>query len=119
MDWQTWSPFQSAVVKQICDRMTDSERFTAMRRTARYGVWVAGTFALPVSAVVVAVFGLHSPTIIGTIIGIAMALILVHICCIPTWLSAQRRFLCSTQWAHEQGLRPEDLHLFASRSSTG
>ena len=115
MDWQTWSPFQSAVVKQICDHMTDSERFTAMRRGAQYGVWVAGTFALPFSAVVFAVFGHHSPTIIG----IAMALILVHICCIPAWLRAQRHFLCSTQWAREHGLRPEELHLFASRGSMG
>ena len=109
MDWKTWSPFQSAAVKQICDHMTDSERFTAMRRGGQYGLWVAGTCVLPAFAVVGALGGLQSPTIIGIIGAIAVTLILVHICCIPAWLSAQRRFLCSTQWAREQGIRPENL----------
>jgi hypothetical protein len=119
MDWQTWSPFQSAAVKQICDHMTDSEQFTAMRRAGSYGMWVAGTVAIPVGAVAFALGGLHSLTIICTIIGIAITLMLVHICCIPAWLRAQRRFLCSTKWAIEQDLRPEDLQLFASGDSTG
>ena len=120
MDWTTWSPFQSASVKQICDHMTDSERFTAMRRGGLYGAWVAGTFAVPVG-VLVALGWLHVLANTGAIIGIATAitLILVHICCLPIWLRAQRRFLTSTQWAREQGLRPADLHLFASRGSTG
>src|SRR4051795_7029179 len=96
--------------------MTESERFTAMRRGGQYGVWVAGTCAIPV-AVVGAFGGLQSPTIMGIISAIALTLIVVHICCIPAWLSAQRRFLCSTQWAREQGLRPENLRLFASDDS--
>ena len=119
MDWNLWSPFQSDSVKQICDHMTDSERFTAMRRGGQYGVWVLGTFAIPVGAVVFALGGLQSPALVGSIIAIAIALILVHICCIPAWLRAQRRFLCSTQWAREQGLRPTDLRLFTSRGPTG
>ncbi len=120
MDWTTWSPFQSASVKQICDHMTDSERFTAMRRGGLYGAWVAGTFAIPVG-VLVGLGLLQIRGNVGAIIGIAIAitLILVHICCIPAWLRAQRRFLSSTQWAREKGLRPADLHLFASRGSTG
>jgi hypothetical protein len=119
MNWKTWSPFQSASVRQICDHMTDSERFTAIRRSEHYGAWVAVTFALPLSAVVFALGWLQSPAIMGAIIGIAITLILVHICCVPAWLRAQRRFLCSTQWAREQGLRSAHLNLFASRSSTG
>src|SRR3954468_5500726 len=67
MDWKTWSPFQSAAVKQICDHMTDSERLTAMRRGGKYGVWVAGTCMLPIFAVVGALGGLQSRTIIGII----------------------------------------------------
>jgi hypothetical protein len=120
MDWSTWSPFQSASVKQICDHMTDSERLTAMQRGGLYGVWVAGTFAIPVG-VLAGLGWLQIPASVDTIIGIAIAitLIVIHICCIPAWLRAQRRFLSSTQWAREQGLQPADLHLFASRNSTG
>jgi hypothetical protein len=119
MDWQTWAPFQSVAVKQICDHMTDFERSTAMGRSGRYGVWVAATVALPFSAVVFALGGLQSRAVIGTVVGIAIALVVVHICCIPAWLSAQRRFLCSTQWARQQGLRAAQLHLFGSRGSPG
>jgi hypothetical protein len=117
MDWTTWSPFQSASVKQICEHMTDSERFATMRRGGLYGAWVAGTFAIPV----VALGWLQISANIGAVIGITIAitLILVHICCVPAWLRAQRRFLTSTQWARERELRPEDLHLFASRGSIG
>src|SRR5207344_1294451 len=99
MDWNTWSPFQSASVKQICNHMTDCERFTAMRRSGQYGGWVAATVSLPAMAAVFALGWLESPAIIGAIIGTAIALILVHICCIPAWLRSQRRFLCSTEWA--------------------
>src|SRR3954454_21642674 len=113
MAWHTWSPLQSPAVKQICAHMTHTEWSTALTRAVGYGVWVAATLALPFNAIVLAWWQHLSPIIIG----IAILLILVHICCIPAWLSSQRRFLCSTQWGREQGLRPQDLHLFATPAS--
>ena len=104
-DWKTWAPFQSPDVRQICAHMTEAERRGATHRGALYGLWVAATFAVPVSLAVVAA----NPTLVV----IAAVLIVIHIACLPLWFRRKRRYFCSTSWAREQGFTPERLRLFS------
>jgi len=102
----TWSPFQSAEVQQICAHMTPGELASAGRRATLYGLWVAATFALPLSSV------MNPRSETATL---ALGLILLHVACIPIWMRQQRPFIASTSWASEQGIKPEDLRLFSLR----
>jgi hypothetical protein len=106
--WNTWSPFQSREVRDICTHMTDAEAAEASRRAGFYGLWVAATLAIPLG---VAISG-HS--LLFTVI--AVLLITVHVFCIPIWQKMQRRFLCSTAWAREHGITSDRLKMFAFRA---
>jgi len=103
--WKTWSPFQSAQVREICAHMTEAESTEATRRGGLYGLWVFATFAGPLSFSVV----FHHPVLIAA----ASVLVVIHVACIPAWLKMQRGFLCSNGWASEQGVTPERLRLFS------
>jgi len=105
--WETWSPFQSAEVRDICAHMTDAERAKASARGAAYGLWSAVTFALPLTIA-------FTSRSLGTIV-IAAVLVTVHLLGIPIWLKQQKRFLCSTDWAHDRGITPDRLRVFAFR----
>ncbi len=100
----TWSPFQSAAVKQICAHMTEEEFRLAMGRSFWYGIWVTATCAGP--------FGFLIFTSNPAVRVAALGLMLLHIVSIPTWLKMQRQFLCSLSWAKEQGMTPERLKMF-------
>src|SRR5688572_25509164 len=104
---KTWSPFQSAEVREICTHMTDMERAGASRRAALYGLWVSLTLAGPLA--------LAATTRHPAFIAVASMLILIHITCIPLWLKMQRTFLCSTVWAREHDFTPDRLRLFTFR----
>ena len=104
MDWKTWSPFQSEDLKRICANMTLEEKATVVKRGGLYGVWVATTAAIPIG---IAVAVQHTAVIV-----IAAILVAIHTACIPFWQRSQRRFLCKTKWAREQGISPEQLRLF-------
>jgi hypothetical protein len=80
------------------------ELASVRRRGGLYGLWVAATFAFPLSTVPSPVF-----------LAVASAFILLHVVCIPIWMSNQRRFLASTAWASSQGIKPENLRLFSLR----
>lgn len=106
-DWKTWSPFQSPVVRDICAHMTDAGKSEASRRGGRYGCWVAATFAVPLA------FAMVERSLLFVII--TVVLVAIHVGCIPVWQRMQRRFLCSTTWAREQGVTPDRLKIFAFR----
>ena len=107
-NWLTWSPFQSPEVDEICAHMTAAEQREAARRGGLYGMWVAATSLLiPLGCA----FGFGSHILGGAS---AAGLIILHIACIPVWQKMQMRFLCSTAWAREQGIRPEQFSLFSS-----
>jgi hypothetical protein len=103
--WETWAPFQSRDVREICTHMTKAEKREGQRRGALYGLWVAATFAIPLSQ---AMF-FPNPALVT----IAAILIIIHIACVPLWLGRQRKYFCSTAWAKEQGFSPERLRLFS------
>ena len=104
MDSNTWSPFQSAAVRQVCKHMTEGELGRVTGRSLLYGVWVMATFAGPV--------GLLFLTTNLALRVVCIALMLVHLAVLPFWFQMQRRFLCSSGWAREQGMVPERLALF-------
>jgi len=87
--------------------MTDTEKAEASRRGGSYGLWVAATFAIPLSFAIVERSQL--------LMVIAAVLVVIHIACIPIWRKMQRRFLCSTAWARERGITPEQLRTFGFR----
>ena len=103
----SWSPFQSAEVRQICAHMTPAELASVRRRGGLYGLWVAATFAIPLSMAIT----WPSPVALT----VASVLILLHVICIPIWMRRQRRFLASTSWATSQGIKSESLRLFSLR----
>jgi hypothetical protein len=107
IDWKTWSPFQSADVREICAHLTAGERSEAAWRGGLYGIWVFATFAGPVSFAI----AFRHPALIALAAGLAI----VHLVCIPIWQRSVRRFLCSTAWAREQGYDPERLQLLSFR----
>jgi hypothetical protein len=107
-DWQTYSPFQSPEVRDICRNMTGAERSEVSRLGALYGVWVGLTFGAPLGLA----FGYRSEPFVA----IAAAMVTVHLAWLPLWQRRQRRFLCSTAWARERGFTPGRLRLFSFRT---
>ena len=107
-DWRTWSPLQSPDVREICSHMSKSERAEAVRRGGYYGLWVVATLAGPVF---VGLTFTHP-----VLLTLAVSLITLHMVSIPSWLRRQRKFLCSTKWASERGLSPDQLRLFTFTS---
>jgi len=103
MSWETWSPFQSKDTRAICAHMTSGEKSAAMRRGALYGIWGAISVCAPVALVIA------HPSLVS--LCLAAPLVAAHILCIPLWLRKQREFLCNTEWAKSQGIRPEVLRL--------
>lgn len=89
--------------------MTGAEKAEAMCRGGLYGIWVAVTFGIPLSLILIA----QSPLLLA----LAAALVVIHVVCIPIWQKMQRRFLCSTVWAREHGIDPDRLRMFAFRFS--
>lgn len=103
----TWSPFQSPELREICRHLTDAEESRIVIRSGLYGIWIAATFACPI---VYLIRG-RDPWYLS----LAAGLVLAHIACLPLWFKMQRRYLCSTEWARQQGFTPEKLRLYAFR----
>ena len=107
MDFATWSPFQSRQVREICAHMTPSERSRTVTRGLLYGLWGLATVAGPL------VLGWWlASTPLQVMAGVLLA---VHFGAVPAWQRHVRRFLCDTEWAQAQGLRPGTLRLFEFR----
>ena len=89
MSFSTWSPFQSAEVKEICKHMTPEEQQRAVTHGAMYGIWVALTFAGPIGFYFSFGFPLWALII----------LVVLHISLIPVFRGMQKKFVYSTDWA--------------------
>ena len=105
-DWRIWSPFQSPEVREICAHLTEAERNVLMRRGGQFGIWIN---VIPV-LVMMAGIQFHNK---GIMLALAGVLILFYAASIfaVQWLN--RRFLCSTDWARREGIKPESLRLFS------
>jgi tRNA A-37 threonylcarbamoyl transferase component Bud32 len=99
--WSSWSPGQPALVREICSRMTKAERWEIFMRSTLFGLWNAGTWFAPFFAC------MFLPSPFGWILGFCS--LLVGLSFYPFMQRLVRDFLCSTQWAREQGITLRQL----------
>lgn len=111
-DTNTWSPFQSDQVKEICTHMTKTERRTAVKRGALWGILIG--IVPGMTALILGVVVFRSALVVVTVCFLIFPLIALVL--YKKWLSnvlkSQQNFLASTQWAQSQGLKAEDIHLY-------
>jgi ABC-type phosphate transport system permease subunit len=108
----TWSPFQSQQVKEICANMTKAERTAAMKRGGLWGLLVGlipGAMGLTLG-----------PLVLGSaLLGVMLCALLFPLAAFVLWKRwlpycnrSQRSFFASTEWAKSQGIRADDIRLF-------
>ena len=108
----TWSPFQSDRVKQVCAHMTNAERRTAVKRGALWGLLIGlvpGMIALILGVVV-----FQSAVVVVTLCFLIFPLIALALNrrWLPNVVKSQQNFLASTEWAKSQGIKAEDVRLY-------
>jgi len=99
--WQSWAPFQSPPMREICAHLTAAEWNKIQGQGALYGIWVFATAAEPFGYLLV----YRNPFLMG----LAGMLIALHVACIPFWRRRMKRLLCETVWAQEHGFTPEQI----------
>ncbi|HNS19822.1 MAG TPA: hypothetical protein PKH24_04945 [Sedimentisphaerales bacterium] len=111
-DSNTWSPFQSDQVKEICSHMTLAERRAAIRRGAVWGLLIGAVPGMVGLILGVVVF--RSPLVVVTVCFLAFFLIALVLYgkWAPTVLKSQQNFLASTEWARSQGIKAEGIRLY-------
>ena len=100
-DWTTWSPFQPPLVREICAHLTAAETRDGTLRGLMFGLWNAATCTGPFFCV------MFLPHPLGWIYG--LAILAIGLAFYPLWRQMQRDFLCTTAWARQQGLTPDQL----------
>lgn len=105
MDWRTWSPFQSKIVKEICEHMTKDEKKAIASYGATFGVIAAVFFAIPLSFGF-AVLGKETFGLPGAIL---LAWMIIGIFVMLRRRRKGKELLCATEWAKSQGLTPDKL----------
>ena len=116
-DSNTWSPFQSDQVKEICTNMTKTERRAAIKRGALWGVLIGvvpGMVALILGIVV-----FRSAIVVVTVCFLVFPLIVLVLWkkWLPRIIRSQQCFLASTEWARSQGIQAEDIQLYKWQES--
>jgi len=99
--WFTWLPRPSPLMREICAHLTPAEHAEMTKRGLLFGIWNAATFFAPFFCI------MFLPAPIGWIYGIAA--LVIGLSFYPMWNRMQREFLCSTEWARQRGLRPDQL----------
>lgn len=108
----TWAPFQSDQVREICAHMTKAERRAAVKRGAVCGLLIAiipGMIGLILGAVV-----FRSALVVVTVCLFVFAVIalVLYKKWPPHMVRSQQHVLASTQWARSQGIEAEDIQLY-------
>ena len=110
-DMRTWAPFQPPLVREICAHMTAAEQRDATKRGLLFGFWNAMTCFGPFCCVMF----IPGPT--GWILGVAC--LVVGLSFYPLWRRMQHEFLCSTEWARQQAIKPDQLQTRAAGRCPG
>ncbi len=104
--WILWFPLNSPTAGEICAHTTAAERRAAALCGALYWLVAAVTLVLPV----VIAFALSLAGVsVGVVLLFVVPPLLIHIALIPNWRRKQREFLCSTAWAKQKGITPDQL----------
>ncbi|MEY2727639.1 MAG: hypothetical protein RLZZ458_3506 [Planctomycetota bacterium] len=96
----------SPVASRIAQNMTRREKRAAGVRFGAFGAWMGVSFAVPFSQTLAQI---HRGQVVSLTSAICGVLMLLFLASIPLLLRRQSIFLCSTQYARRQGIRPEDL----------
>ncbi len=103
-DWRTWVPFQSPEVREIYRHLTPEER--------RADRWVQAT---PVALTFLLLLGLVVMLDAlprdwwSTRLALLPVFILAQLAVLVVSVSRAKNFLCSSKWAKERGIKPEQL----------
>jgi serine/threonine protein kinase len=108
-DWRTASPFQSPEVREICAHLTEAETNELVRRGALTGVWM---FVIPFFLLMAGILA-QNTLILFAMLGV---LAIFYGSFIVIAQARNRHFLCGTAWARKQGITPDKLPLFSTRS---
>ena len=111
-DTNTWSPFQSDQVKEICSHMTKTERRAAVKRGALWGLLIGLVPGMTVLVLGIVVF--RSALVVVTVCLLALPLVALalHKKWLPRVVRSQQQFLASTEWAQSQGIKADDILLY-------
>ena len=111
-DTNTWSPFQSDQVKEICSHMTKAERRAAVKRGALWGILIG---VVPgVTALILGVVVFQSAIVVVTVCFLIFPFIalVLYKKWSPNVVKSQQNFLASTEWAKSQGIKADDIQLY-------
>jgi len=111
-DTNTWSPFQSDQVKEICSHMTKAERRAAVKRGALWGILIG---VVPgVTALILGVVVFQSAIVVVTVCFLIFPFIalVLYKKWSPNVVKSQQNFLASTGWAKSQGIKADDIQLY-------
>ncbi|MBN2129822.1 MAG: hypothetical protein JW741_10015 [Sedimentisphaerales bacterium] len=111
-DTNTWSPFQSDQVKEICSHMTRTERRAAVKRGAVWGLLIGLVPAA--TALILGIVVFRSALVVVTVCLLLFPLIalVLYKKWLPQVVRSQQHFLASTEWAQSQGIKAEDIQLY-------
>jgi len=111
-DTNTWSPFQSDQVREICAHMTKSERRVAVKRGALWGLLMG--IVPGMTALILGVVVFRSAIVVIVVCFLILPLIALVLCkkWYPHVVRSQQNFLASTEWARSQGFKAEDIQVY-------
>ena len=124
MKWQTWSPFQSSEVREICENLTSEESHRLAEFAAANGAQLGGRIG-PAAAIsgamammiLVAIPGLSTLTRWLLFAGVMLLMGPIVILLNWRWMretqQRSRELLCSSRYARERGVTPDQLRLFS------
>jgi len=75
-----------------------------------YGLWCAVSVALPMQLIAIG-FMTNNLNLLVAIPG--GMLLVAHVAGIPIWQRRQRHFRCSTEWARQNEIKPQELTFFS------
>jgi hypothetical protein len=111
-DTNTWSPFQSDQVREICAHMTKAERRAAVKRGALWGFLLGIVPGMTALILGIVVFRSALIVVTGCFLVLPLIALVLYKKWYPDVVRSQQNFLASTEWARGQGLKAEDIHLY-------
>ena len=108
----TWSPFQSDQVKEICAHLTKTERRTAIKRGALWGLLLGIIPGMTGLILGIVVFR-------NALIGVIACLLILPIIALvlkrkwfPYIVKSQQIYLASTEWVRSHDIKADDIKLY-------
>jgi hypothetical protein len=112
-DTNTWSPFQSDQVKEICQNMTKLERQAAVKRSALFGALLGIVPAVTGLILGVLFFQYATAAVMGCILVFPLVALVIWKKWLPHVVESQQQFLASTEWAKSQGIKAEEIKIYS------